>query len=397
MIDPVTRRFSRVHTLAPEAAYLSELARAWASGAGGPVPSPSSLNPERFLRVFARQHAVQTLEPYLDPRLMDMADRIRLRQGVEVSRRRTVMMLLELERVLPALTELGCRPVVLKGASLALTVYPRPEDRWFVDLDLLVEPAQLPLVYDTLHRLGYRFAETAAAAELYEQYHFHRILVSGQGVCLEAHWALTLPSSVYSHDLEALRRSAVEIPLGNASFLAPGTVDQILHGVLQSIADGFNDLRRMLDLHLLDARLLDEEREVLCARARQANLSTGLWLQYHLRERILGAPSPGFLDYYCRPDPNLARTVDQLGVAEACLLQRAADDRGYANLLHWLCVPKHLRPREVRRYIFPGMEGLVNSGLCRHGPLPAWRRGRLALSRSLVAGRMLTEWARAAV
>jgi hypothetical protein len=51
----------------------------------------------------------------------------------------------------------------------------------------------------------------------------------------------------------------------------------------------------------------------------------------------------------------------------------------------------------VRRYVFPGMEGLVNSGLCRHGPLPAWQRLRLAAKRSLVAGRLLTEWARAAV
>lgn len=386
-----------MHTLVPEAAYLADLARAWTAGEHRVVPSPATLDRQRFLGALARQRVAQILEPLLDPRVIDGADRTLLREGVDELRRRTVVLLLELERVLPALAERGCRPVVLKGASLALTVYPRPDDRWFVDLDLLIEPEQLPLVYAALQDLGYQFAETAAAGHMYEQYHFHRIMVSDRGVCVEAHWALTLPSSVYEYDLDALRRSAVEIPLGPASFLAPSTVDQILHGVLQSIADGFNDLRRILDLHLLDARLLDDERELLCARAQHANLVAGLWLQYHLREQILGVPKPAFMQFFCQPDPSLVRTVDRLRVTESCLLRRAGSDHGYAHLLHWLCVPKHLRRREVRRFIMPGMEGLVNAGLCRQGPLPAWRRWRITAARTLTAGRLLTEWARATV
>lgn len=383
--------------LAPEAAYLADLTRAWVAGERRVVRAPLRLDQGRFLRALNRQHVAQVLGPYLDPEMIGDDAQERLQAGMQQARWRTVTLLLELERVLPALAEQGCRPVVLKGGSLALTVYPRPEDRWFADLDLLIEPHQLPIVYSVLGDLGYRFAETAATGRMYEQYHFHRILVSGHGVCLEAHWALTLPSSVYGHDLDALRRSAVEIPLGAASFLAPGTVDQILHGVLQSIADGFNDLRRLLDLHLLDARLLDDEREALCARAQHGNLITGLWLQYYLREQILGVPRPPFLQFFCQPDPSLIRTVDRLNVAEACLLRRSGADHGYAHLLHWLCVPRHQRTSEVRRYIVPDMEALVSAGLCRRGQVPTWQRWRLAATRTLTAGRLLSEWARATV
>ena len=380
-----------------ETTYLSDLARAWASGVQGAVPAPDGLDADTFMRLIGQQPVLQTLVPCLDRTVLQPSVCRRLDQEVEVAERRTVMLLLELERVLPALAEVGCRPVVLKGASLALTVYPRPEDRWFVDLDLLVAQDELSTVYEALQRLGYHFSENAAAGELYDRYHFHRIMVSNQGVCLEVHWAVTLPESVYSHDLEALTHGAVEIPLGGASFLAPSAVDQILHGVLQSIADGFGDLRRLLDLHLLDSRLTAEEREQLCARARAANLSTGLWLQYFLREQILGAEAPAFLHRFCGSESAMMRTMEQLGVAESCLTGRAERDRGYADLMHWVCVPRNLRGREMRRYIFPGMGGLVNSGLCRNGPLPMWKRWRLAATRSLVAGRMISEWARAAV
>lgn len=381
----------------PEQTYIADLTRSWATGHAGPVRPPADLDPERFLGIIARQPAMQTLASCIATEALPDGERVRMAQALEVARRRSVMMLLELERILPALAEAGLRPVVLKGASLALTVYDRPENRWFVDLDLLVEPDRLDAAYDVLARLGYRFSESAAAGELYDRYHFHRILMSNQGVCVEVHWALTLPASVYRHDVDATRRAAVEIPLGEASFLAPGAVDQILHGVLQSIADGFSDLRRPLDLHLLDARLDDGERELLCARAGAANLAAGLWLQYHLREELLGAPMPEFVSLFCLPEGGLARVVSRLDVAGGCVVQRAHHDRGYGNLLHWLCVPRQLLPREVRRYIFPDMHGLVNAGMCRDGPVPAWKRWHLAVTRTLTTGRILGRWLRAAV
>jgi len=386
-----------VRRLAPETEYLLDLTRAWAAGVDGVVPPPADLDRDRFLRLLANQPAMQTLASRLDPAALPARERSRLDLAVEVSRRRTTVLLLELERILPALAEISCRPIVLKGASLALTVYDRPEDRWFVDLDLLVPPEQLASAIDVLGRLGYHSGGRQHDRLYYEKYHFHRILVSTQGVCIEVHWSLTMPRSVYSHDLVALWQSAVEIPLGEACFLAPSTVDQILHGVLQSIPAGFGDLRRILDLHLLERQMTDDTREVLWARAQLANLSTGLWLQYRLRELLLDAPIPAAIDRQCRPSASLVRIFEQLDLVNACLEQRAASVEGHARLMHWLCVPSRLRGREIRRFVVPSEELFLTAQLDSGRELGFGDSIRLVFKHWLLSARLLGRIARAAV
>lgn len=380
-----------------EQAYLGEAARTWARGEAAIVPPPDGLNRPRLLQMLANQSALPALAPHLSPDALPSREQAQHVLAVEVARRRTIVMLLELERILPALAECRCRPVVLKGASLALTVYDRPDDRWFLDLDLLVERRDLAKVYAALERLGYRFANVVCPVRYYEDHHFHRILISNQGVCIEVHWALTLPSSVYTYDLEALRRDCLEIPLGGASFLAPGFQDQILHGVLQSTAGGFGDLRRILDLHLLDARLDESQRRQLCARAQLYNLTTGLWLQYRVRELLLAQPMPPTVAEACRPPAGLIRLFDQLEVARNCLALPAERREGYDYFLHCLCVPPRRRTREFWRYLFPTVGSMLEAGLGREGRIKAWPRVRLHLSRLWSAIRLLIWLARIAL
>lgn len=58
-------------------------------------------------------------------------------------------------RVLEGLSSAGVPTLVLKGALLGHLVYPRPEQRWRTDLDILVAEAALPLARDVLDTLGY--------------------------------------------------------------------------------------------------------------------------------------------------------------------------------------------------------------------------------------------------
>lgn len=378
-----------------ERGYLRDLVRAWAREENAVVPSPPDLDSDRFLCLLAVQPALPTFAHLVDPRALRPQEHAQQAKAVEIARRRTTVMMLELERVLPALAECGCRPVVLKGASLALMAYARPEDRWFIDLDILVERDELPGIYAALRRVGYRFHDTVHPARYYEDHHFHRILVSNQGVCIEVHWALTMPASAYTYDLDALRCDSIEIPLGTASFLAPSAVDQILHGVLQSIAGGFGDLRRVLDLHLLDARLDESERREVCERARSSNLLTGLWLQYRLRELILEQPIPPAIETLCRPAPRLVRLFDRLDVAGHCLDAYSRTIEGYDYMLHCLCLPPSLRTREIYRYLFPDEGGLLEAGLGRDGRTSIRRRARLHLSRLRATVRLLAWMARA--
>jgi hypothetical protein len=374
--------------------YLGELVRAWAAGVTQPVPPPRGLDRARFLGRFAGEPAATTLATLVHPDAVPAADREHCQKALNRARQRTTVLLLELERVLPVLAEAGCRPVVLKGAALSLGLYPRPEDRWFIDLDILLTSAELPAAYRALEKIGYRFASTPLPAWYYENHHFHRILRSAQGVPLEAHWALTLPASSYSFDLEALRRDAIVLPLGRGELIAPSHVDQVLHGVLQSIAGGFTDLRRVLDLHLLDGRLSAVDRERLAARAQADHLETGLWLQYRLREELTGAAIPAPIATHCAPTPRVRFLLENLDVPGACLAQRAHDP-GYEQLLHLLCVPARRRPREIGRLLAPDAGGSLEAGLSLgdlHNPL---RRMLLLAGRARVATQALEYYTRA--
>jgi len=381
--------------LASEHEYLGDLARAWAAGVEATVPPPAGLDPAACAHLLANQPALQTLSRFVDPAAIPAAEREQFRVGVEVARRRTTLMLLELERILGPLTDAGCEPVALKGAPLALTVYRRPEDRWFMDLDVLVPLARRDTARQTLARLGYRLARPELAERYYRKHHFHDMLVSNQGVCVEVHWDITLARSAYSHDLAALRAGAETVALGAASLRVPGAADQVLHGVLQSIAGGFGDLRRILDLHLLDRRLDDAQREILARRAVAANLGTGLWLHYRLREDILGPQVPRAVERHCRPSPSLVRTFRKLDVVPITLGARPWPFEGFTTVLHWLCVPRHLRPREVRRYLLPGEADLLVAGIGVDGPVRPWQWARLSAERVLTLLRMAGRLARA--
>ena len=380
-----------------EQTYICDLARAWAERVDGTVPSQGPLDAARLTRLLESQPAMQTLMPYLDSAMLTEKGCRRVAAALQSSRYRTTMMLLELERILPSLADAGCRPVVLKGASLALTVYDRPEDRWFVDLDLMVEPEQLERTYAALQELGYDFHETQLPASYYEAYHFHRIMTNTWGICLEVHWAVTRPGSVYRYDLDAMRADVSEVVLGDSFFLAPSALDQILHGVLQSIAGGFRDLRRILDLQRLDAVLPPVDHERLCDRARAGNFATALWLQYHVRDQLLGIPIPAVIEQRCRPTSNVVSVLDKLGVAQGCLGPVGTVPEEYPRLLHWLCIPPRDRRQEIRRFILPGEAEMLEVGLGFDRPVRPWRRFVLCADRFWAAGRMLGRVARASV
>lgn len=377
------------------ARYLAALVRAWAAGSREPVVPPRDLDRERFLRHFAVAAAAPTLAALLHRDALPEGDWDPCHKAVSLARQRTTWLLLELERILPGLTAAGCRPIVLKGAPLALGIYERPEDRWFVDLDVLMTREELPAAYQALERLGYRLAEMALSARYYEDHHFHRILRSAQGVYLEAHWAVTLPASSYTFDLETLRREAITVPLGRASILAPSYLDQVLHGVLQSIAGGFTDLRRILDLHLLEAHLSDFDRERIAERALAHNLATGVWLQYRVREELTGAAIPAPIAERCAPTPRVRLLLENLDVPGGCLTQRLYGHEGYDRLLHLLCVPARCRMREIGRLLVPDTGGMLELGVRVEDLQNPLHRGLFILRRARVAGRMLEYYTRA--
>lgn len=374
---------------APVRRYLTDLATAWANRAAGPVTPPAGFEPVAHapaLRAALLAHNVEAaLGALLPPALRDDV----LAAQMAASRARTGALLLEAERILPLAARHAERPVLLKGAALAQRHYPEPAQRWFLDLDLLVPRAAVGPVCRELEQAGYRPLPGGRDPRFYEKYHLHRILLGPAGACVEVHWDLTLPGSVYHLSATGVTARARADRLGRQPVWRPCAVDQVLHATYQNIADGWLDLRRVLDLALLVPGLDAGERRMLVDLARHTGLERGVALSLHVMKSIAGvcdeltdelAPSLG---------PAGWRLVRGLDVAGGCLDRRARSVEGYTSLLHLLATPRHAqRWRELARILWVGEERLLDMGH-RAGALPGWwGRTRIGAHQAWAAARM---------
>ncbi|MDQ7088873.1 MAG: nucleotidyltransferase family protein [Acidobacteriota bacterium] len=148
---------------------------------------------------------------------------------------------IEAQRVSDALAARSIPAVVLKGVGLARTLYVKPEDRSFRDLDLLVPPEALDEALACAEGLGYSRLRPELDA-LYRRHHFHLILEGPGRPRLELHWALARPDALYTVDPALL----LESPDHGPGFPVPRPEAQALHCVLNLMRSGFTELKRLV-------------------------------------------------------------------------------------------------------------------------------------------------------
>lgn len=333
--------------------------RTWAGQESGPVVLPSGGADNQVGQLLEKHFVEAALVGVIPDELKDEPFGERVRQSKE----RTTFLLMELERLLPSITYPGCQPVVLKGAGLAQTLYAEPEQRWFIDLDILVPRQEVDEVCNRLQDIGYQPHTGSRDAEYYEKYHLHRMMVGPQGSCVEIHWDLTLPNSVYGFDVVGVFSRAREMSLGGVTTLTASPVDQIFHGVYQNIADGYLDLRRVLDFVLLMKNMETADWLYLIKEANRTGMGQALALSLNIVKEIAGVEPPAqFRDEFHLGKFN-ARIFKGLNVLEGCLDRKGELIAGYAIMLHLLLTPSlWARFRESFLFLLPTEEALMNSG-----------------------------------
>jgi len=167
----------------------------------------------------------------------------RLRDSVELARKRTALFVGEADRAVRALAAAGIEAVVLKGVGLAPALYDPPETRAFRDIDLLVRPSQVDRALEVLGRLGYRSACGGEAVELLRRHHFHLPLEADGRPPLELHWSLARPGDPYRLDAATLLEGACR----DGAVPRPGPEAQLLHVAVSELRVGFTDLKRLVD------------------------------------------------------------------------------------------------------------------------------------------------------
>jgi len=349
-----------------EQQYLVDLIHAWAAGRTSPVTLPPHVKAEAIWARLCKHNVEAPLAPLL-PAGEQMPN---VAQEIDHSRARSRFLLLECERLLPVLAGEDWRPVLLKGGALALGTYARQTDRWFLDLDVLVPRAEVDRVCARLETAGYRHLRGKRDPLFYEKYHLHNIMLGPQGSVLEIHWDLTLPGSVYRHDVAGVFDRAETCTLGRYDVLCAAPVDQVLHGVYQNIADGFVDLRRVLDLVLLARRLEPADWRYLVEESQRTGMAKALYLSLHNMKCIAGQDVPAGVMADLDPGRTLNRTLRGLHVAANCLDRRANHSGDYVPTLHFLLTPgKTKQVREILRSLWVGEAMLLDLGH-RPGRMP---------------------------
>src|SRR6185437_16415495 len=142
--------------------------------------------------------------------------------------------------------------LVLKGPALAHSVYPRPDLRHYVDLDLLVSPADFGALLAVLEAAGYQLVDRnwpLLARDLPGELR----LRSPRGVLLDLHWSIFNDAgrrASFSAPTAALLADRRELSVG---FPALSATDQLVHAGIHAALSGANRLGWLLDVQLAAA------------------------------------------------------------------------------------------------------------------------------------------------
>jgi len=287
---------------------------------------------------------------------------------------------LTLERFLQETASDGVEVTLLKGASLALDLYPDAAFRSQCDLDLLVHPGDVPAASRAAGRCGLFVGVGALPVWWYRLTHFNLKLVPENSLLrkVELHWALHHPAELLTVGLEELlaRRRPVEIGGVQAWTLDP--VDRFVHltthlirhlvhvpadagrGSLVAVASTAGDpvrLRWILDLHAEAERLPGSvDPSALAERAREWNGDGELaWTLGWLRDGLGFAPGA---EAWVESVLGALGHVPPMAVARGSALERspgqlpslpALDFRpvALARLPRWIVPPRRYFERRV--------------------------------------------------
>jgi Uncharacterised nucleotidyltransferase len=228
-------------------------------------------------------------------------------------------MLSEVDMVARALGAAGIGWLVLKGPVLAGALYPRPDLRSYVDLDLLVAPADFGAAVRALEAAGCRVFERNWSLAR-ERMLGELRLFTPAGTVLDLHWHLIADRAaraLFPIDLAAVRARARTVLLGGRVVSTMDAADTVVHLALHAALAGGHRLLWLTDLEQA-LRTDRPEWTELGARAGSWGAAPALALMLDRAARVLGVPVPVGFTRALVPDRAwrlLARATDRVSPA----------------------------------------------------------------------------------
>ena len=248
----------------------------------------------------ALQHGVA---PLVAERLAGRDDvPVALQRAIGEERRRQVVADLvsgrEIQQALATLDAHGVTPLLMKGAALAYTHYARPDLRPRVDTDVLIRPADRPLVSEALGRLGYVVSEQAGGDLLMYQMTYVKSLGESKSHAIDVHWKLANVQAVADlFSYEELAGRAVEVPSLHPRARALGAVDALIVACVHRVAHHFDtdSLIWLYDIHLLARRLDATAWERLATTASERGVANVCAIGLERSASAFGSAAPAWV------------------------------------------------------------------------------------------------------
>jgi Uncharacterised nucleotidyltransferase len=166
----------------------------------------------------------------------------------------------ELRTILDALAARGVRPVLFKGAHLAFAIYPSPDRRPHVDVDMLLERDDRHALDRCLRECGYELVPQVTGEVAFGQQQYWKVDPSGVGHTIDVHWRIANPLAFSNRiTYSDLDREAMPVPRLGANARGPSIPLALLIACLHRTAHHGNSERLiwLYDIHLLASALDD--------------------------------------------------------------------------------------------------------------------------------------------
>ncbi len=278
---------------------------------------------------------------------------------------RNALIYADLGRALQALDAAHVPVIVLKGAALALTVYPSIADRPMGDADLMIHVQDRDQARAALEAAGFQvqmgvwrrfgLAGMAFAAEM--------AFRSTAGTLIELHWNLTAsewilrPSTL---DVDTLFQDAQSLEINGLWTLQLSPADTLLHLCVHLVHHGFAHPIGYTDISHLLSRYQPFPWKVFLSRVNRFRLRTACYFPLEVSASALGALIPQSVLDALRPPAWHQRLVRWIADPRQVLADEAHSptERGY--LMHLAIADRPCAvPGVLVWFFFPGPRHLA--------------------------------------
>ena len=200
----------------------------------------------------------------------------------------------DLELVLDVLGGYGVAPLVLKGPVLAEVVYRRPDLRAYVDLDVLVAPAEFPVALSALERAGCTIYERNWPLVRDRLLGALR-LATPAGTVLDLHWHVFYERPLREAlpvNLAVVRGRARTVELAGRRVRTLDGLDTLVHLALHAALDGGDRLVWCKDIEQALLYRAVPDWDLVAARAGEWHAAPAVALMLGRARRVLGVPVP---------------------------------------------------------------------------------------------------------